>query len=292
MKNFFLLFFTFFLTNHLQSQEQYEYFGVIKLNGLDNQIISYRLVFQELNGEIKGYSVTNLSGEHETKNLIEGTYSYITKKFTFKETNIVYTKSPVTKDAFCYINFSGEVKLQNENSKLEGNFQGLFNNKEKCINGTIVLIGSGKIYKSLGKIDKKLQKTKKLTAAEKEKYNPIVAMDSLKMSTLNKDENLSVFWKSSKFVLELYDQGKVDGDKVRILQNNKIILDNHQIAKQRKRIEIELKEGDNVFTILALNEGDIAPNTAVIELKDGEQNFVLFGNLKKGESNKITIIRQ
>uniref|UniRef100_UPI00404AE824 hypothetical protein n=1 Tax=Flavobacterium sp. TaxID=239 RepID=UPI00404AE824 len=259
---------------------------------MDDQIISYRLVFKETNGILSGYSVTNLSGEHETKNLIEGTYSYITKKFTFKETNIVYTKSPLTKEAFCYVNFSGEVKLNNENSKLDGDFQGFFDNKEKCIDGTMILIGSANIYKKLGKIDKKIQKTKKITKAEKEMINPYALMDSLQISTLKKNENLNVFWKSPKFVLELYDEGKIDGDKVRIIHNKKIILDNYQLLKQRKRIEVELKEGQNVFEIIALNEGEIQPNTAVLELIDGEQNIKLFGNLKKGESNSITIIKQ
>ena len=292
MKIFFYIFFTFCFSQFAVAQEQFEYFGVIKLNGLDNQIISYRLVFEESNGIIKGYSYTNLSGEHETKNIIEGTYSYITKKFTFKETDILYTKSPITQNAFCYINFKGEVKLQNDNSKLEGNFQGFFNNKEKCIDGTIVLVGSGNIYKKLGKLDKKLQKTKRISEADKAKLNPISSMDSLKMSILNKNENLNVFWKSTKFVLEIYDQGKVDGDIIRIYHNDKIILDNYKIVKSRKKIEIELKEGKNTFTIFAMNEGEIAPNTPVLELIDGEQNFVLYGNLKKGENNSITIIKK
>lgn len=292
MKKNFILFLILLLTNLNFAQEQYEYFGVIKLKGLDNQIISYRLVFEELNGVIKGYSVTNLSGEHETKNIIEGTYSYITKKFTFKETDILYTKSPITQNAFCYINFNGEVKLQNDNSKLEGDFQGFFNNKEKCIDGTIVLIGSGNIYKKLGKLDKKLQKTKRISEADKVKLNPITALDSLKMSYLNKNENLNVFWKSSKFVLDVYDQGKIDGDIIRMTHNGRVILDNYKILKQRKKIVLELTKGSNIITIFALNEGEISPNTPVMELIDGDQVFTLYGNLKKGESNTITVIRK
>lgn len=292
MQRFFLLFFTFSLALQLFAQDEFEYFGVIKLNGLDDQIISYRLVFTETDGKLAGYSVTNLSGEHETKNLIEGTYSYITKKFTFKETNIVYTKSPITKEAFCYVNFSGEVKLNKENSKLDGVFQGFFDNKEKCIDGTMILIGSANIYKKLGKIDKKIQKTKKITKAEKELLNPYALMDSLQISTLKKNENINVFWKSPKFVLELFDQGKIDGDKVRILHNGKIILDNYQLLRERKRIEVALKDGQNIFEIIALNEGDVAPNTAVLELIDGEQKIRLYGSLKKNESNSISIIKQ
>ena len=73
MRNFFLLFFIGF-NIFAYSQSQYEFFGVLRLYGNEKNIISYRLVFNENNGKISGYSITDLDGAHETKNEIFGTF--------------------------------------------------------------------------------------------------------------------------------------------------------------------------------------------------------------------------
>jgi hypothetical protein len=142
----------------LYSQEKFEYFGAVKLNGSDKTIISYRLVFTENNGILKGYSVTDLGGDNETKNIVSGSYNRKTKEISFKEETILYTKSKYSQDMFCFVNFAGKVKLVETNTKLEGNFKGLYRNKKKCIDGTITLIGSNKLYKTLTKLNNKIQK--------------------------------------------------------------------------------------------------------------------------------------
>ena len=71
LKSFLTLFTLLSLTGY--SQVNYEFYGALKLNGNDKTIITYRLVFTELNGKINGYSVTDLDGVHETKNIISGT---------------------------------------------------------------------------------------------------------------------------------------------------------------------------------------------------------------------------
>ena len=159
MKNvkYFLTLFT-LLTLTSYSQINYEFYGALKLNGNDKTIITYRLVFTEQNGKISGYSVTDLDGAHETKNSISGTYDKSKKQFSFQERDILYTKSKFDENSFCFVNFSGKIKLVENTSKLEGDFKGLFNNKTKCIDGTIALIGSNKIYNLVNKVNKNIQK--------------------------------------------------------------------------------------------------------------------------------------
>ena len=65
-KNLLILLTLFMLNLSAVSQNNYEFFGAIKLNGNDKTLITYRLVFEENNGKIKGYSVTDLDGSHET----------------------------------------------------------------------------------------------------------------------------------------------------------------------------------------------------------------------------------
>ncbi|NJM80858.1 MAG: hypothetical protein HC854_16850 [Flavobacterium sp.] len=110
---------------------------------------------------VSGYSVTDLNGAHETKNVISGTYNKKEKNFSFKEEDIIYTKSTFNKNSFCFVNYSGKVKLVNNSSKIEGDFKGLFKDKTKCIDGTVLLVGTDKIYKLVDKVNSKIQKSKK-----------------------------------------------------------------------------------------------------------------------------------
>lgn len=282
---FFMISLTFF------SQEKYEYLGAVKLNGDAKTIISYRLVFTETNGKLSGYSVTDLGGPHETKNEVSGTYNVKTKEITFREEDILYTKSTVSDDMFCFINFTGKVKLVNENSLMEGAFKGLFKNNTKCIDGTLTLIGSAKLYKLLGKVNKKLQKSKKVDAAVKEKVNPIAILDSLKVNNLIKGQNLNVFTASDRMSFEIWDNGKEDGDLINVYQDNVLLLRNYKVTINKKIIPVAVKS-TSVFKIVAVNEGTIAPNTAVIKLIDNDRTFEVVSTLKKDEEASITIIKK
>lgn len=275
------------------SQNNYEFFGAIKLNGSDKTLISYRIVFEERNGVINGYSVTDLDGIHETKNTISGTYDRKTRLLTFQEKDILYTKSKFSQSSFCFVNFSGKVKLVENTTKIEGGFKGLYKNKAKCIDGTITLVGSNKIYKLAEKVNKKIQKSNKIDKQVKEKNNPIALLDSLKINKLSKDQNLSVFWESKLVKIEIFDSGREDGDVINLYHNNKLILENFKVKHDKKIISVAIDLSiANEFKILAINEGDLSPNTAKIILYDSNRTFELFTSFKKNESAFITFIKK
>jgi hypothetical protein len=286
-----ILFFFLFSLN-FYSQNKYEYLGALKLNGDDKTIISYRLVFTENKGKIAGYSLTDLGGNHETKNKISGVYNEKTKNLNFKEEDVLYTKSPLNEDVFCFVNFSGKVKLIDEKNKIEGEFKGFFKNKTKCIDGTITLIGAKKIYKLLEKINSKIQKSKKIDEVTKTKYNPVTILDSLKVNNLSKDQNLNVFVKSDKIQLEVWDSKVEDGDIIDLFQNGKRILNNYTVLNKKLVLNIKLESEKNVFRIEAISEGEMKPNTAMIQLIDDDRTYELSTNLKKGEKTSITIVKK
>lgn len=289
--NFFsILFPLFYLTSY--AQVNYEFYGALKLNGNDKTIITYRLVFTEQNGKISGYSVTDLDGTHETKNVISGTYDKSKKQFSFQEKEILYTKSKFDENSFCFVNFSGKVKLVENTSKLEGAFKGLFNNKTKCIDGTMSLIGSNKIYNLVNKVNKKLQGSKKIDAKTKSESNPVKLIDSLKINKLSKDQNLNVFWESSILKLDIWDNGQEDGDIINVYQNNKLVLSEYAVTNKKKTITITLIGKNDVFKIVAVNEGKIKPNTAKLELHDKNRSFELLATLNKDEEASITIVKK
>lgn len=291
-KNLLILFTFFTIINSAISQNNYEFFGAIKLNGNDKTLITYRLVFEENEGKIKGYSVTDLDGNHETKNLIEGTYDKKEKLFSFKEKDILYTKSKFDESSFCFVNFSGKVKLVENTSKVEGDFKGLYKNNTKCIDGTVTLIGSNKIYNLANKVNKKIQKSKKVDAKTKEQVNPIAILDSLKINKLSSNQNLNVFWNSKKFKMDIFDSEKENGDIINVYHNNVLILSKYKVLKTKKSIDIVLSSSTNEFVIEALNDGLIAPNTAKIILYDDKRTIELLSKLNKNEKASITIIKK
>lgn len=290
MRNFFLLIFIVF--NFLSySQSQYEFFGVLRLYGNEKNIISYRLVFNENNGKISGYSITDLDGAHETKNEVFGTFDKSKKNISFYESNILYTKSKLNSSVFCYVNFEGKINLEKTNGKLDGSFKGMYKNKIKCIDGTLTLVSLRKIENTVDKLTKKINKSKKIDPIVKERYNPVQMLDSLKINKLNKDENLNVFWKSKQVRIEVWDAGKEDGDIINLYHNEKLLLSNYMISNVKKSILLELEDGDNIFKIVAVNEGNIQPNTSQISLGDSGRFFELMANLKKGDQANITIVK-
>ncbi|WP_395073715.1 hypothetical protein [Flavobacterium sp.] len=291
--NFRKIFLTFFLVFNLTllSQNSYEYFGILKLNGDDKTVITYRLIFKEFNGQINGYSITDLGGNHETKNIIFGNYDKKSKILNFKETDILYTKSTFDENAFCFVNFSNKIKFSTLQNKLEGNFEGLYKNKKKCINGTISLVGSEKINKLVNRVNNKIQKSKKLDVKSKDKFNTVKMMDSLKMNNLTSNQNLNIFWESDEVNLEVWDNGKIDDDKINIYVNDKLLLSNYSVVSSKKLINIKITE-KSIIKIEAVNEGSISPNTARILLSDNKRTFELTSNLKKLETSSITILKK
>jgi hypothetical protein len=54
-------------------------------------LLHYIFNFSDFNGVLKGYSITDMGGDNETKNVIKGNYNKKTKAFSFYEDDILYT---------------------------------------------------------------------------------------------------------------------------------------------------------------------------------------------------------
>jgi hypothetical protein len=105
-----------------------------------------------------------------------------------------------------------------------------------------------------------------------------------------KNQNLNVFVKSEKVTLEIWDAEVEDGDRINLYQNDKQILNSYEILNKKKKIIVNLEDGQNAFRIEAVNEGYKGFNTATIQIIDNERIFDLKTNLKKDEKASITLI--
>lgn len=290
LRNSLLFLFIFSLSSICLSQVKYEYVGGVKLN--DSIIISYKVNFIEKEGKVKGYSITDLGGEHETQSNIFGEYDKENKILNFRETGIVYTKSPISQDDFCFLNATVKNFTFGKTKNFKSNFVGLFSDNTQCINGEIMLNAIEKVEARVNKLVTKINKSKKIADSIKQKVNLIKVMDSLNMNILKKNQTLSVFTNANKIDLIIYDGGKEDGDKITISVNGKILVKEYQANNNKKVITLNLVDDKTSIVINATNEGTIAPNTIVVELDDNNNHIKALSSLKKGETTGVDILKR
>ncbi|MBU2994904.1 hypothetical protein KO500_00565 [Cellulophaga baltica] len=289
MNRYFLTVFVLFFLTYSNVNAQQEYLGVIKLN--DSAFISYRVNFEILkDNSVKGYTVTNMGGAHETKSYLEGSYSEKEKSIFFKEVGVEYTKSDITTYDFCFVHFTGKLKNSNGQQIIEGPFSGKYSDGESCIDGEIMLKNMEKIEKLAKKADKKIQRSNKVSDSIKENISLVNLIDQNGLNVLKSGEKTTIFAKNETLSLAIWDAGKLDGDKISIFYNGKNLINNYAIKKSKKEINLKLNKGENILKFRADNIGDIAPNTAKIEIAIGDKVIDLLSNLNKGEYTSLVIV--
>lgn len=289
IKNY-IIYFYLIVTFQVLSQNKYEYLGAIMLS--DSLTISYKLELNENNGKVTGFSITDIGGKTETKSVVFGEYDKASKELSFRETQTIYTKTPLEEDyEFCYINTTLKNFSLGKTKKVKSNFLGLFADNTPCINGELLLSLAEKVQERMDKFNKKISNMKQIPDSIKQQINLNKMMDSINMNVLRANQTLSMFSKSKKLNLEIYDGGKVDGDKITIQVNGKTILNSYSVANVKRTIPITLNSLKTEILILANNEGEIAPNTVVVEINDGVTMIKALSNLKKGESTRVNILK-
>lgn len=86
------------------------------------------------------------------------------------------------------------------------------------------------------------------------------------------------------------DAAFVDGDKIKVYLNNKIIEPEVVLNGDFKGFEIKLEKGVNRIDIEALNEGFASPNTAEFEVYDDKGVAAMVDQWNVGTGYKATII--
>jgi hypothetical protein len=99
----------------------------------------------------------------------------------------------------------------------------------------------------------------------------------------------TVNFKSDSLVLTLYDNGVIDGDSVSVILNGKTIISKKMLTANplNKTIYITPDLGDSLQLILyAENLGSIAPNTGLLMIQDGTDQYQIrfSGDLQKNSA--------
>jgi len=107
---------------------------------------------------------------------------------------------------------------------------------------------------------------------------PVAIPDIITEKNKRRDDTLSVIdTKSNRLTIRLVDNGVVDGDTVSILHNGKIIAERIGVTAKPFEFVIDANAGQGVqqITLVAHNLGSISPNTALVMIDTGEQQYRL-----------------
>lgn len=90
------------------------------------------------------------------------------------------------------------------------------------------------------------------------------------------------------------DHQVVDGDRIRVLVNDEIVIYDTMLEGHFKGLHLPLEVGINKVDFVALNQGDSGPNTAELHVYDDDGNLVSSNewNLLTGYKATIVIIKQ
>jgi hypothetical protein len=106
-----------------------------------------------------------------------------------------------------------------------------------------------------------------------------------------KNQNLGNFQTGSVTAKIMYrDAAYVDGDKIRVYLNDKVIEYQVNLDSDFKGFEIVLEKGFNKIDFEALNQGSSGPNTAEFKVYDDKGGLISASQWNLGTGFKATII--
>ena len=115
--------------------------------------------------------------------------------------------------------------------------------------------------------------------------------ENLEVVTYKKNQNLGNFKTGSLTAKVRYrDAAYVDGDKIRVYLNDKVIEYEVVLDGDFKGFEIKLEKGINKIDFEALNEGFAPPNTAEFQVYDDKGSIISASQWNLGIDFKATLI--
>lgn len=115
-----------------------------------------------------------------------------------------------------------------------------------------------------------------------------------KLAEASGDQYLGHKTVTTKYIkVRCRDHGDIDGDRVQILHNEKVIESNYTLNSSFSSFSIELTEGINRISFRALNQGSLGKNTAQFRIEDQNGN-ALYNNewsITTGYKGTLLIIK-
>ncbi|MES2701211.1 MAG: hypothetical protein V4649_01145 [Bacteroidota bacterium] len=283
--------------------------------------IPYRLELTDSLGYISGNSVTYKEPD-EARAVISGMLDKKSKKLVFKETELLYSKGFHPEAFMCMVN--ARLQYTAGGRGLNGPLTSAEADNTKCATGTIIFSNENELKilfaavlpaidtakatnappaekeqevppteERVNEYDMVVtmkKKVKKDTAAVKKQAEPAATAPAV-TDKITAGLGKTYEWTTDTVVIDVWDGGNIDGDRISLVLNGKPVLSNYYLIKERRQLRLPLAAGMNTLTIQADNEGADAPNTASLLLTDGMKQYSILAYNPKGNSSVVTIKR-
>jgi hypothetical protein len=118
--------------------------------------------------------------------------------------------------------------------------------------------------------------------------------ESEQLKALRGDQYLGGFKSNGEFVnIVCRDHEYVDGDRVQILVNDKVVHPNILLDGRYRGYKIDLEKGFNKIEFKALNEGESSPNTAELHVYNDKKQLISANQwlLRTGYKASIVVVK-
>ena len=138
----------------------------------------------------------------------------------------------------------------------------------------------------------KAPKTNKYTYNEQPKY---LRTEPGISKIYQRDQRLGELFTNSEYlVIRFRDYGSIDGDIIRLLINDEVVVDRAVLVSNWKEYRIKMKTGIYKIDFMALNMGNIAPNTAHLVIIDDNNTRIMNNqwSLSTGFKASVVVVKE
>lgn len=302
MKKLFLIA-VLFSTLPAQSQSVFGYWygdANVKTNSSANNYL-VELVLQPDKNFVKG--VLNYYFKDTYRSLqVQGNYNAATRQLSLYNVPVVYHGSLSNMEVDCIMNFQGILRVSQTGSVIAGAFVGLPEYKNMCPNINFSLHLNADISKK-DSVMKAISEYKENRQVWKPSYDDTaIAATIIQRKVINyvtekqytERENVivnEIEVESDSLLVNIYDNGEIDGDIISLFYNKQLILSNQKLTHKSVRMNLVMDStlGVNEISMFAENLGLIPPNTALLVIDDGKNKYELrlSSNLEKNATISI-----
>jgi hypothetical protein len=259
--------------------------GLVNIAGTSSK---YSLSLNRIGQKIEGFSYANLGTEDETKCSIVGTIDTVKEIIYLKEVDIVYTKSKLPYQQFCMLAIILKKSNQKKISIYKGTCKGyLYNTQSACATGILTMVDQLEATEKIKQIIP-LMDTTTIKKIVEHQLPANLTTNEINQNLFQNDIH-TLNCNSSSILLSIQDYNEMDYDKIVIEVNNEVLLANYTLGKQAKQLNIPLNSAHTLIKICALNEGNSAPNTALINIQSTSWSKSFISNLSTGACTTIDL---
>ncbi|MEQ1675985.1 MAG: hypothetical protein ABL876_04770 [Chitinophagaceae bacterium] len=275
------------LSLHSRSQSVFGYWygnANVKTNSSANNYL-VELVLQPEKGHVKG--LMNYFFKNSYRSIqVKGNYNASSRQLTLYDVPVIYYGSISTFEVDCIMNMQATLRVSQAGSNLVGSFIAYGDNKYTCrsINFNLSLNADiskkDSVLKAISEFKEEYQVWKPAVEDTLVAVNvtprKVVNYVTEKQFTEREDVVINeIEVESDSLLVNVYDNGEIDGDIISLFYNKQLILYNQKLTHKSIKLNLRLDslQAVNDISMFAENLGLIPPNTALMTITDGKNKY-------------------